>query len=340
MILPHTQSHAPGLYFPVRRFPIQFVSSVGQGALQGVPLGVPAVEDGGLVTTPDGNLIGAAHSRHVSGVTKAVSMISLFCFMCYVFLLPILSYGFNDGLGYSEILCTTPAEYIRCGDGTNYTLLAMKYNRFRDGKYWGCGCGEGVFGDWVCRVESRPGDHQGFSISYFISTPSSTGGMACFSFGPLYSMWLHSLTIPDVLNIVAPPKWGLGQVAPYAKTFYQTQLAFIVCYGLFMFNTTCIFPTAHIFFVASFLAAAIAHYVTLACHIGCNTMAGIVIITLCATACVALLLGSIVTYVVLNHIDRVSLIGRYAFWFGECVGLSCGFAIAPILLLIDVGHPV
>lgn len=137
------------------------------------------------------------------------------------------------------------------------------------------------------------------------------------------------------MGVPCPPKWGVGRVYPWARTFYWTQVAFVVNYGLFLFNTVCIFRSEHNFFVASFLIAAIAHYGRYACHIGCNTMAGCVIITLCTTACVVLLLATIVSTVILNHIDSASLIGNYVFWFGECVGLSCGFAIAPILLYID-----
>eukprot|EP00931_Biecheleriopsis_adriatica_P068702 TRINITY_DN42617_c0_g1_i1.p1 TRINITY_DN42617_c0_g1~~TRINITY_DN42617_c0_g1_i1.p1 ORF type:complete len:101 (-),score=9.57 TRINITY_DN42617_c0_g1_i1:13-315(-) len=67
-----------------------------------------------------------------------VSAADCFCvilFMIYVFGLPFWSYLANDKLGYFQELCTTPAEFVQCGNGLNYTEIAENLSRRRPASY-------------------------------------------------------------------------------------------------------------------------------------------------------------------------------------------------------------
>merc|ERR1719330_1131109 len=104
-----------------------------------------------------------------------------------------------DGFGGDwQAFCRTPAGEIICGDGQNYTEIALRLNRLnKDGDPVGCGCGEGVFRDYVCPInvdsvaEQHGGNTTTFSISYYISTAPGTGSMSAFSAGPSLAMWYY-----------------------------------------------------------------------------------------------------------------------------------------------------
>merc|ERR1719330_826935 len=184
-----------------------------------------------------------------------------------------------DGAGGYEWQqwCWTPADKIICGDGQNYTELAMQLNRVYEGKYYGCACGEGIFRDYVCPVyEDRgsilwpPTTH--FSISYFISTPSGTGAMAAFCIWPQVVMWHYGFSNPETMERTL----NLGQLSPvvwfnedhYKIILRMTLVLFQFFFGLFLMNTLCVAPALHMFSVGGFLLFAILHYVAICLRVG------------------------------------------------------------------------
>lgn len=281
----------------------------------------------------------------VTGLTKLLSILTFCLSTLYIFSLPILSRVFNDSTGFGlwqpgwKKLCWTPSDYVFCGDRSNYTLLAMQHNRLAsDGMYVGCSCGQGVFGDWLCKVQSPYDVSRGagptpFSISYYISTPSGTGMMAAVTAWPILSMWLAGIDDNGIAMHNINP--GIDHSSGGLPVLWWTQVAFQLCYGLFLFCTSCIFEGLHGLFVSAFILSMVVHYSVLACKVGCHTLTGRLITTLCVVGVVSVLLGAVISHVVMVHIDPALYVGQYAFWLGECVGLTSGFAIGPILLIME-----
>jgi len=129
--------------------------------------------------------------------TKMLIWLAFVAYLMYIWSLPALSWFFNQYLGQAEELCWLPAEDVHCGDGSDYVALALAANRSRNGVLYGCGCGQGVFGDILCAAKSKfeyeHGTPIGFTISQLISTAPATGGMALVSIAPIVTMWLYGV---------------------------------------------------------------------------------------------------------------------------------------------------
>jgi len=271
---------------------------------------------------------------------KACMVLSWITVMMYVLGLPYWSYLFNDVLGYGRGLCRTPAEHITCNNvnvpfNLPYLEIARKLNRSVDGQYYGCTCGEGVFADWACLSHSETTfasfTSNGYSISYFISTPSATGGLACTTFWPIFFIWWYGVGAtsrsqlmqmnPSLAKDAASLDAGLAHVR-------NTQIIFQIFFNLFLFNTLCIFPSLHGMVVAIFIIAELAHFIAIAKLFGYSTTVGKLIVTLCISIILALAIG-----IVLSSSDTLkgTSIQLYSFWLAECYGFAAIFAIAPLL---------
>uniref|UniRef100_A0A7S0AK55 Uncharacterized protein n=1 Tax=Pyrodinium bahamense TaxID=73915 RepID=A0A7S0AK55_9DINO len=236
--------------------------------------------------------------------------------MLFIFLLTLWSWLLNDSLRFRQTLCRTPSEDIMCGDGANFTELAQRLGRQgENGRLYGCSCEEGILADWACAV-----DTDRFSISYFISTAPGTGAMAALSAWPVLGMWRYGAGTLRHLRLA-----HVGTMAEY-DIVGATLAAFQLFYGLFLTNTLCVASTFHIVSVVLFIVALVVHYLLLAYLIGVGTAAGRLIVAACVAGVAAVSAGGLWP-------TGPSWLGQYAFWLGECIGLSAGFSIAPILIL-------
>eukprot|EP00442_Polarella_glacialis_P012577 CAMPEP_0115051572 /NCGR_PEP_ID=MMETSP0227-20121206/2422_1 /TAXON_ID=89957 /ORGANISM="Polarella glacialis, Strain CCMP 1383" /LENGTH=277 /DNA_ID=CAMNT_0002435569 /DNA_START=59 /DNA_END=888 /DNA_ORIENTATION=- len=254
-------------------------------------------------------------------------------FTVYLFGLPWWSRIVNDGAGAWRGTCWTPAEEIVCGDGANYTALAVELDRQRvvDGvaKYYGCGCGEAIFGDWPCMVMPLPvlaegKTVDGFSVSYYIGTAPATGLTAAFSAFPILSMWYYGTGGVAEFQVINPQVRGVYKGSQAANLLWWSLGAFQLFYGLFLTFTFCYMPTIHLPMVILFLSSLAFHFALVAHLSGLSTPAGKVVTTLCGCGIIAIAVGMFFP-------TSPSLPGQYAFWLGECVGLSTGSLIAPLL---------
>eukprot|EP00929_Paragymnodinium_shiwhaense_P087096 TRINITY_DN473_c0_g1_i2.p2 TRINITY_DN473_c0_g1~~TRINITY_DN473_c0_g1_i2.p2 ORF type:complete len:279 (-),score=51.90 TRINITY_DN473_c0_g1_i2:686-1522(-) len=195
----------------------------------------------------------------------AAMWLSWLLFAVYVFGMPVWSKIFMDDLGYWKELCFTPAEDIVCGDGQDYMEIAKRLGRQRNGTYVGCGCGEGILGDWVCPVNLafEPVNARTFSISYFMGTPNATGLLAALTFIPLLSIWVYGFWLNPVMAAAARAKvilrQGLNEACAFNFLFY-TQVAFQLFLAAFLFFTFCSFPKEHELFVELFTLSEIVHF--------------------------------------------------------------------------------
>jgi len=265
---------------------------------------------------------GEAEAHHVAlGATPQAHLLKgLLCFSTALFVLflfsqPMLSWLFNDVLGYAADLCETPADEIQCGNQANYVEIAEKLGRRNAaGELIGCSCEDGILRDWSCAAGATS-----FSISYFISTAPGTGMMAALSAWPMIGAWFYGA------GTLRKMSHADGGVTAEMDILGATLIAFQLFYGLFLVNTTCVAPKFHVVSVVLFNSAAVVHYVTVAYYIGRSTQAGKYINVSVAVAIVAIFLGTVWP-------ESPSWLGQHAFWLGECIGLSSGMSIAPILI--------
>lgn len=245
---------------------------------------------------------------------KGLLLLTTALFVLFLFSLPILSWLFNDVLGLAKDLCETPAEEIQCGSGASYMEIAEKLSRRNaHGELVGCSCEDGILQDWACAVGSGR-----FSISYFIATAPGTGMMAALSAWPILGMWYYGAgTLRRVSHEDGANTITLGFLE-------GTLIAFQFFYGLFLINTVCVEPTFHTVSVVLFILASVVHYITVAYTIGTSTRRGKFISTFVAVAVAAVVLGAVWP-------TSPSWLGQHAFWLGECIGLSAGMSLAPIL---------
>ena len=231
----------------------------------------------------------------------------------YVFMLPLFANLFTRNYDYK--LCSSP---VYCADGTSFYNLT--------GSHFGCGCGQGIFGQNVCAVTTY-----GYTISGFIATAPATGAMAVLSALPCIAAWVFGTGSARFYCIV--PSY-----LRFFSLFFLT--VFQCCYIMFLFSTVCIFPDLHDWNVVIFAMSAIFHYLTVAYIYSIyykNLFCAEIILVLSTGASISFCL-----FVVFGHVYRVhhSIINQYELlvfmkylpWFFECVGLSLGFAIAPIML--------
>eukprot|EP00933_Yihiella_yeosuensis_P008212 TRINITY_DN11354_c0_g2_i1.p1 TRINITY_DN11354_c0_g2~~TRINITY_DN11354_c0_g2_i1.p1 ORF type:complete len:311 (+),score=4.00 TRINITY_DN11354_c0_g2_i1:175-1107(+) len=265
----------------------------------------------------------------------------VFLFMVYVFGLPYWSYLFNDKLGFYKELCTTPAEQVFCGDGQNYTEIAIALGRQVDGRYVGCTCGEGIIADYVCPI-SQEGDITSlvtpqFSISYFIGTPNATGALAALTFFPLLFIWFYSPGANSTMSVKLQSMClltGAGEVSSpksyetAEELWLVTQVAFQIFYGLFLMFTLCVAPNAHTIVVTLFVIAEVSHFVAIAYYVGFSTTFGKAIGITCAVAVIVLTLGSLTNMPTFAGTN----IQTYGFWLAECIGFSLILLITPTIV--------
>lgn len=228
----------------------------------------------------------------------------------YVWTLPLLA-RWTDRNSDRE-LCKT---MVKCSNGQSFRQLT--------GSDLGCGCGEGIFGQSACPV----GDY-GFTISGHIVTPPATALMAILSVVPILAMWQ--------LGGAPPPKKLSSQTAPaqLLATGFISMLIFQAMYAAFLVCTYCIFDLAHEIVVISFVAAGVVHYTSIALMQlwYYHDRAGASVIALMAGIAVAGFLGLAVA----GAIYRGGYYGAaYWPWACECVALTAGFGIAPVVMWID-----
>lgn len=246
---------------------------------------------------------------------KGILLFMTLLFVFFVFSQPLLSWLLNDVLGLAKDLCKTPAEQITCGSGERYELVAARLGRLdADKALVGCGCEEGILRDWACAANTTS-----FSISYFISTAPGTGIMAALSFWPVIGMWIYGAGTLGHLACT-------GTEPGFLNLITNTLVLFQFSYGLFLINTTCIFPWLHTISVVLFNGSAVVHYLAVAYVVGWQTKVGQYLNASSFLGIAAIALGSL-------YPASPSWFGQHAFWLGECAGLSAGMAIAPILIL-------
>jgi len=243
-------------------------------------------------------------------LVKGLLLFFTLAFVVFAFGLPLWSLFFNDVLGFVRTLCTTPARDIKCGSGAPYVEIAeLLGRRDANGTLVGCACEEGILRDWACAAGAPQ-----FSISYFISTPPGTGAMAALSFWPILGQWY----------------FGAGTLRPHGNLVIGSLIAFQLFYGLFLINTSCIFPAIHGRVVEAFIVAEIVHFGAIGVSVGTRTFAGKLISAALAFGVVSILVGRAFPV-------GPSFLGQHAFWLGECFGISAAFTVAPVLLLFERG---
>lgn len=255
-------------------------------------------------------------------VQKCLLILTTAGFVLFLFSLPILSWLFNDVFGFAKDLCQNPAEELQCGSGVSYVEIAEKLGRRDvDGALIGCSCEDGILRDWACAVGTSS-----FSISYFISTAPGTGAMAALSAWPMIGAWFYGAGTLRRLSRAE------GDNAATIDFLGVTLIAFQFFYGLFLIDTTCVAPIFHAVSVVLFNVAAVVHYLAVAYTVDRSTRAGRYTIVSVAVGVVAIGLGAIWPV-------SSSWLGQHAFWLGECIGLSSGMSIAPILLFFGPDVP-
>jgi len=231
----------------------------------------------------------------------------------YVFLLPLLANIFTRNSDY--MLCSSS---VYCADGSSFYNLT--------GLYTGCGCGQGIFGQNVCAVTTY-----GYTISGFIATAPATSAMAILSVLPCAAAWIFGTGSERFYRVV--PK--------YLRVLSRGFLGiFQCCYAMFLFSTVCIFPNLHDLNVVIFAISATCHYLIVAyiytVYYG-DRIEGLIIyaFSICASIsfCLFVVFGHIYLeyHSLINQYD-VLIFMKYLPWFFECIGLTLGFAIAPVML--------
>ena len=164
-------------------------------------------------------------------------LISSIIMSLYVWCLPILSYLFdqnnNSYLRNTKVICT---------DNTSFYNLT--------GSFFGCGCGQGIFGQSVCPVCSY-----GYTVSSYIAAAPATGLMACVSAFPIAAVWLFGTGSNKIYcDCRKPIPRFLIKLAKF------TIISFQICFFIFLFATDCIFPNIHDISVSLFCLFGIIHY--------------------------------------------------------------------------------
>jgi len=300
---------------------------------------------------------------HLKNFTdKPTPALKVFIFLSWVlavvfmFGLPLWSKLFNDTLGYGKALCHHDASHIICGNtkepylsiaerldrvqpahywSGNLTQWAWAINKHQLGNetYWGCSCGEGVFGDWACVVQMDPRDviegqdafsSHVFSISYFITTPSATGLFAAVTFFPILFIW----------------NFGAGNIKEYngcvgevcnSYFLFVTQVMFQIFFGLFLFFNVCAFPGSHTVVVMMFILSEVLHMIAVAAHIGCKKKRGMLVTGMCILGTVGPAIGMAMSR--FPPFEDGNWFKQNAFYLGESVGLTCITGI-PVILTV------
>lgn len=277
----------------------------------------------------------------ITGMMKLVLMWSWFCFTVFVFTLPFQSMLFNDVWDYWET-CHTPAEEIVCYGNKTFLEIAESYrgtwaDRWREGKngapgrYIGCGCGEGVYADWMCSIETVEKSFLGmppitngvlgFTVSYYIGTAPTTGAMAGFSAFPIAAMWWHGLGNAAVVR----ERFGVDADSTGHKLIWGSLLVYQGCYFVFLTCSGCLFGVQHLLAVDVFLGSAIVHFGIIAyfSHKVRGSLTDDIIIGVVIAASLGMGLG-FASY-------AFPELQGYGFFCAEAFGLSCVYLITPAL---------
>lgn len=231
----------------------------------------------------------------------------------YVWALPLLA-QWTDRNSDRE-LCNTA---VQCSNDQSFLQLT--------GSELGCGCGEGIFGQSACPVGGY-----GYTISSFIARAPATALMAILSIVPILAMWQ--------LGSGAPPNKKLSRSAPalLLATTFLSMIVFQAFYVAFLVCTYCIFNLAHEIFVIIFVVAGVVHYTSIALMQlwYYHDRAGASVIALMAGIAVAGFVGLAVAGAVYSGGGYGA---AYWPWACECVALTAGFSIAPVVMWIDREH--
>jgi len=189
---------------------------------------------------------------------------------------------------------------------------------------WAC---IGIASDWAYNRTIYKGKQ--YSISYFISTSSGTGGLCCFAFFPCLFMWLYGPASDEGrLKLTA----GRGEYCcgiHWITLLGGTQMTFQICFGLFLFFSLCGWPMCHTTVVLMFVFSEVIHFIVWAAHLGCSSTLGKVMSILSLTALLILVLGALTGLRKFSWLPYDVIL--YGFWFGECTGFMLVCIITPLL---------
>jgi len=301
-----------------------------------------------MVATDDESLLPASAGQDKvtppGGSHKVLLLVSWLLLVGYMFSTPALAYLFNVKFGYAGLLCNTPAESIQCGNNASFLELAKEHGRYRlengTKRYVGCKNGEGVLGESLCPVITKEMfgsiGSEGYSLSYFIATAPGTGVQAALSIFPMQYAWLYGHSNEAVLEYRYGP-----QAARYLPWLRTSMFLFQVFYGLFLCATYTIFRPFHMAFVGMFIVCLLVHWAAVALvsySVSHQNRQEWIIIILAGVGVCAFVGGDIGLLAFQSQVasppDYVKHdnLSGYGFWLGECIGLSCAFAMTPALV--------
>ena len=180
-----------------------------------------AMQETKLVFTPQG--LKAVLTSQALCRLLTVAVLAWLIAAGFVAPLPIWAQRANEAVPH---LCTAPK--LTCTDGQSFAaVLAVT------GRTAGCGCGQGVFGEYGC--PTLPG---GFTIAAYISAAPATGAMAICTVPTILLQWVYGSGSSAMLAKHAAPEWLLGLAQPTLFIFTASFLASLIA-------TPCAFPSAH-----------------------------------------------------------------------------------------------
>lgn len=172
--------------------------------------------------------------RNNTKTEKYLTYIGWLLITIYLWTLPAFASYFsqNDNIE----ICTTPASKIECKRGNYSEITGLEY---------GCGCGQGIFGQHVCPVDSW-----GFSISSFIVSGPATALFVTLCILPIRSLWLYVLS-----SISQSLESGIFHITSAAITcIWASLVAFTLLFIGVLTATLCISSWIHAILVICFLS--------------------------------------------------------------------------------------
>lgn len=243
------------------------------------------------------------------------------CFVAYVFSLATLSRSVNAEYGDASPqswelngLCTFPQASAKCYNGVNLTAAMIQSNRTHL-----CGCGQGVFGEGICDIRGY-----GFSLSYFISSTPATGMMVTSSIAPMLAMWFTQSVASEYF----------GEICT-VRLARLVLLVFQVFYFIFLCVPVCQFPSIHGLASNTFIMSLTVHFALLAAAAACSGKTdrfvtwSIIVATAVEMASMSICTKLSTEYTTNPQPSNYAY--AYAYWFGECITLSCSFGLGPVL---------
>jgi len=266
-----------------------------------------------------------------------------------------------------ENYCWTPAEHIVCGWNPhtghqtykeivdNNPNLSYRYKSDGQGNrvLYGCGCGEGIFADYVCPYVPPNADFSNVSygISQYIGTAPASGAMGAVSMVPLTSMWYYGAGPTSAFANLNPSiaSWSMKTRWLLDLFVFGTLLVFQVAYGGFLSFTWCVAHKYHGEVTKFMLVAVLFHWIFVSIGIGWKTLpAKLLTGTIWFLVIVAIFgqleglacnspTGSLDFFngTIPVKCEDIIYDSGLGFWLYECLELSAYFAIAPVLLAIN-----